>query len=60
LQKKKENTNADMNCQVDHIVFVSPTLKEGTDWIGQVLGVEPSPGGQHPGTLVPTPLILII
>jgi hypothetical protein len=34
---------------VDHLVYATPDLHMGIDRISQLLGVEATPGGQHPG-----------
>lgn len=34
--------------RIDHIAITAPTLEAGADWIAQVLGVTPQPGGEHP------------
>lgn len=34
---------------MDHLVFASPTLDEGVEYIERLFGVETSPGGQHRG-----------
>lgn len=34
---------------MDHLVFACPDLAEGVALIEELLGVESSPGGQHPG-----------
>lgn len=34
---------------VDHLVYATPDLRLGIDRIGDLLGVEATPGGQHPG-----------
>ena len=33
---------------VDHLVVLAATLDEGSRWCTRLLGVTPSPGGQHP------------
>lgn len=35
-------------CRIDHIAVTAATLAQGADWIEQVLGVVPQPGGAHP------------
>lgn len=34
--------------QIDHFLFTAPRLEEGMEYIGQLLGVRPAYGGQHP------------
>lgn len=38
-----------INDIVDHLVYATPDLRVGIDRIGELLGVEATPGGQHPG-----------
>src|SRR5262245_25660360 len=35
--------------RVDHLVYAAPDLNRGVDEIGKLLGVQATPGGQHPG-----------
>lgn len=37
-----------MNCALDHLVVIAPSLDEGVAWCEHTLGVTPGPGGQHP------------
>lgn len=34
---------------VDHLVYVAPDLAVGSERVAKLLGVEPQPGGRHPG-----------
>lgn len=36
-----------MNCDLDHLVVVAATLKQGVAWCEATLGVTPGPGGTH-------------
>jgi hypothetical protein len=40
---------AELLARVDHLVYATPDLKRGVDEIGKLLGVQATPGGQHPG-----------
>lgn len=35
---------------IDHLIVIAPSLDEGSDYIGDLLGIRPSFGGTHPGT----------
>ena len=35
--------------ELDHLVYATPDLERGIRDVGAHLGVEPTPGGQHPG-----------
>ncbi len=35
-------------CVIDHLVVTTPSLGLGAEWIRDVLGVPPQPGGEHP------------
>jgi catechol 2,3-dioxygenase-like lactoylglutathione lyase family enzyme len=37
-----------MSITLDHLAVFAPSLPQGRAWVRDVLGVEPSPGGQHP------------
>ena len=41
-------TNPILRSTVDHLVVLAATLDEGARWCEKLLGVVPSPGGQHP------------
>ena len=41
--------NASLLTQVDHLVYATPDLATGVGKIQQLLGVQATPGGQHPG-----------
>ena len=34
-------------CAPDHLVFAATTLAQGIDWIGELTGATPRPGGKH-------------
>lgn len=34
---------------LDHLVYATPHLEDTVAWLADRLGVEPAPGGQHPG-----------
>jgi Glyoxalase-like domain len=36
-----------MQTQLDHLVFASETLDQGSDWLRERLGAETQPGGKH-------------
>jgi hypothetical protein len=36
------------NAELDHLVIVAPTLTAGGDFVARALGVEMTPGGEHP------------
>ena len=42
-------TSPDVLSQVDHLVYATTDLERGIADIEQLIGVRPSPGGQHPG-----------
>ncbi len=35
--------------RVDHLVYATPDLKLGIDAVEKLLGIQATPGGQHPG-----------
>jgi hypothetical protein len=37
-----------VSSQVDHLVIAADTLAQGEAWCGEMLGVAPGPGGEHP------------
>jgi hypothetical protein len=37
-----------MNAQLDHLVVVAASLKQGVAWCEQTLGITPGTGGEHP------------
>jgi hypothetical protein len=38
---------SDIHTSVDHIVFISPSLEAGADYIYEILGIMPQKGGSH-------------
>lgn len=38
-----------MQTSIDHLIVAGPTLEAAIDHVREVIGVEPSPGGVHPG-----------
>ncbi len=40
--------NKKMNCELDHLVLGADTLDQGCDFIGDLFGERPHPGGEHP------------
>jgi hypothetical protein len=38
-----------MNIPVDHLVYATPDLDRGMEEVERLVGVTPTPGGQHPG-----------
>src|SRR5262245_57770287 len=38
-----------VTARVDHLVYATPDLSRGVEEIEKLLGVRPTPGGQHPG-----------
>ena len=39
----------EMQTSIDHLIVAGPTLEAAVDHVREMLGVEPSPGGVHPG-----------
>ena len=37
-----------LRSQIDHLVITAPSLARGVEYVRDVLGVAPQPGGQHP------------
>lgn len=37
-----------ITCSIDHITVTAPSLTAGADFVRQILGVSPQPGGEHP------------
>ena len=40
--------NKKINCELDHLVIGAETLDQGCDFIGDLFGERPHPGGEHP------------
>lgn len=37
-----------LHCELDHLVVTAPSLQKGSDYIEQLFGIRPQPGGEHP------------
>jgi Glyoxalase-like domain len=41
--------NTRLLTRIDHLVYATPDLQPGIDSVEKLIGVRPTPGGQHPG-----------
>ena len=45
--RKIETPMAMRGCALDHLVVTAPDLRSGIEWVRDLLGAEPQPGGEH-------------